>query len=95
MTDYELDCFALNAARAIVDELETRRLLGGRTQKVAIIQCEIVNAVREQKVTLEAHSFREMVNAARDIAIKYHDHQSLRDHMSHALAEFCELGGNK
>lgn len=42
-------------------------------------------------ITTEPHLFREMVNAARDVAIKYHDHQSLRDRMSHTLSAFCMI----
>ncbi len=37
---------------------------------------------------MKEHLFREMVNAARDIALKYHDHQSLRDRMARTLSPF-------
>jgi hypothetical protein len=43
----------------------------------------------DDRIVIEPHMFREMVNAARDIAIKYHDHQSLRDRLSHAMNKYC------
>jgi hypothetical protein len=41
---------------------------------------------------MKEHVFREMVNAARDVALKYHDHQSLRDRVAHTLGEFVYGG---
>lgn len=36
---------------------------------------------------MKAHVFRELVNTLRDIAVKYHDHQSLRERIAHAMLE--------
>ncbi len=37
---------------------------------------------------MKEHLFGEMVNVARDIAVKYHDHQSLRDRLAYAMFPF-------
>jgi len=37
---------------------------------------------------MKEHLFREMVNAARDVAGKYRDHQSLRDRLAYAMFAF-------
>ena len=34
---------------------------------------------------MKQHEFRELVNELRDTAIKYHDHQQLREQIAHVL----------
>ena len=34
---------------------------------------------------MRPHEFRELVNELRDAAVKYHDHQSLRERIVHVL----------
>ena len=34
---------------------------------------------------MKPHEFRELVNELRDTAVKYHDHQSLRERIAHVL----------
>lgn len=36
---------------------------------------------------MKDHEFREMVNALRDVALQYHNHESLRERIRHALRD--------
>ncbi len=42
----------------------------------------------EQKGKLKPHHYREMINELRDTAVKYHDHQSLRERLSGVVSKF-------
>lgn len=43
---------------------------------------------------MKEHEFRELVNALRDTALQYHDHESLRDRIASVLEEH-EVGPSK
>lgn len=47
----------------------------------------------KEKTYMEPHVFRELVNQLRDLSIAYHDHQSLRDRISHLLSEYITVQG--
>ena len=47
----------------------------------------------KEKTYMEPHVFRELVNQLRDLSIAYHNHQSLRDRISHLLSEYITVQG--
>ncbi len=47
----------------------------------------------EYLIYMKPHKLRELVNQLRDISITYHDHQSLRDRISHLLSEYITVKG--
>ena len=47
----------------------------------------------EYLIYIKPHKLRELVNQLRDISITYHDHQSLRDRISHLLSEYITVKG--
>ena len=47
----------------------------------------------EYLIYMQPHKYRELVNQLRDLSIAYHDHQSLRDRISHLLSEYITVQG--
>jgi hypothetical protein len=49
--------------------------------------------VTKEKTYMEPHVFRELINRLKEISITFHDHQSLRDRISHLLSEYITVQG--
>ena len=47
----------------------------------------------EYLIYIQPHTYRGLVNQLRDLSITYHDHQSLRDRISHLLSEYITVQG--
>lgn len=49
--------------------------------------------IKEQPTAMKDHQIRELVNELRDIAIKYHNTQQLREHLARAVRTAITAGG--
>ena len=54
---------------------------------------ELSESWNDKLLGMKPHIFREMINELRDTAVKYHDHQSLRERLSGVVRDAIRKGG--
>lgn len=76
--------------------LEQVRIIGMSGEREADLLGKIDRLEREVKrlkaMLPQPHIIRELVNKLRDIAVKYHDHQSLRERLAAPVHEVWKTG---
>lgn len=79
--------------------LEQARIIGMSGEREADLLGKIDRLEREiaglKAMIPQPHVIRELVNKLRDIAVKYHDHQSLRERLAAPVHDVWKTGGVK